>query len=217
MQHRRFSTPALRKVETRRRPCRHFWNGSFFSVAKAELSGCGSTMRGVTQVLALRTQGAGTRPRVNKRPKAQLEDVRALLRPLERPRHLSKGARPTPRLQLLVMSSKPSDSPVSIRLKLDGKIHLATYDVQDGCVQVTYRGRRSVWTEIGDARAADVARMILKELLAVLVAAVCISAALADPAAARKRTQQPHAAQSAWQALTAGPVRRLHNLLKAHI
>jgi hypothetical protein len=104
-----------------------------------------------------------------------------------------------PRLQLLVMPSTPSDSPRSIRLKIAGKTHVATYDVQDGCVQVTYKGRRSTWTEIGDARASDVARMILKELLAVLVAVICINAFAAEPASARKRMQQSHAAQSAPQ------------------
>jgi len=51
-------------------------------------------------------------------------------------------------------------------LKIAGKIYVATYDVEDGCVQVTHKGRRSIWTEIGGARAEAVAKMLLKDLLA---------------------------------------------------
>jgi hypothetical protein len=105
------------------------------------------------------------------------------------------------------MPTTPSTPPKTVCLEIGGKTHIATYDVQDGCVQVTYKGRRSTWTEIGDARAADVARMILRELLLALVVAICINGGSADPAGARKRTPQPHATQSAPQPQNAGPAR----------
>jgi len=61
-------------------------------------------------------------------------------------------------------------------LKIAGKIYVATYDVEDGCVQVTHKGRRSIWTEIGGARAEAVAKMLLKDLLGVLLATVYFAA-----------------------------------------
>ena len=68
-------------------------------------------------------------------------------------------------------------------MKIAGKSYVATYDVEDDCVQVTHKGRRSIWTEIGAARAEDVAKMLLRELLGVLLATMCF-ATLAEHAAA---------------------------------
>jgi hypothetical protein len=76
------------------------------------------------------------------------------------------------------MPETQSPRPKSIRVKIAGKTYVATYDVQDDCVQVTHKGRRSVWTELRGLRAEDVARAMLKELLGVLLAAVCLGALL---------------------------------------
>ena len=82
-----------------------------------------------------------------------------------------------------LMSSEQRSIPKKFRLKIACKTYVATYDVEDECVQVTHKGRRSIWTEIGAARAEDVAKMLLKELLGVLLATMYF-AALADHAAA---------------------------------
>src|SRR5882724_7644972 len=62
-----------------------------------------------------------------------------------------------------LMSGKASPYPKKIRLKIAGKIYVATYDVQDDCVQVTLKGRRSIWTEVRGSRPEDVAKMLLRE------------------------------------------------------
>ena len=84
------------------------------------------------------------------------------------------------------MSSPHPPRPKSIRLQIAGKTHVATYDVQDGCVQVTHKGRRSVWTELRGLQAEDVAKMLLKELLGVLLAALCINALAAQMESPRR-------------------------------
>jgi hypothetical protein len=62
-------------------------------------------------------------------------------------------------------------------LKIADKTYVATYDVEDNCVQVTHKGRRSIWTELGGAHPEDVAKALLKELLGVLVATLCFATA----------------------------------------
>lgn len=79
--------------------------------------------------------------------------------------------------------NEASSYPKKIRLKIAGTTYVATYDVQDDCVQVTHKGRRSIWTEIGGSRPEVVARMLLRELLGVLVATFYF-AALAEHAEA---------------------------------
>lgn len=81
------------------------------------------------------------------------------------------------------MSSQEASYPKKIRLKIAGKTYVATYEVEDNCVQVTHKGRRSIWTEIGGSRPEVVAKMLLRELLGVLVAAFYL-AAVAGPAEA---------------------------------
>jgi hypothetical protein len=74
------------------------------------------------------------------------------------------------------MPETQSSRPKSIRLKIAGKTYVATYDVQDDCVQVTLKGRRSTWTQLRGLRAEDVARSLLKELIGVLLVVVCLQA-----------------------------------------
>jgi hypothetical protein len=57
-----------------------------------------------------------------------------------------------------------------------------------------------VWTELGAARAEDVARMLLKELLGVLLAVLCLNAlggAVERAARAQPQLDAPHFA-SPW-------------------
>ncbi len=95
-----------------------------------------------------------------------------------------------------------SPRPHSIRLKIGGKTYAASYDVQDGCVQVTHKGRRSVWTELRGLRAEDVAKMLLKELLGVLLAALCINALAAQMEAPRRSHPRIDAAPQMERAAT---------------
>jgi hypothetical protein len=110
-----------------------------------------------------------------------------------------KGARPSLALNVS-MPSTNAPPPKTLRVKVAGKAYVATYDVADGCVQVTYKGRRSVWTELGGARAEDVARMLLKELLGVLLAMLCLNAlggAVERAARSQPQLDAPHLA-SPW-------------------
>jgi hypothetical protein len=99
------------------------------------------------------------------------------------------------------MPETQSPRPKSIRVKIAGKTYVATYDVQDDCVQVTHKGRRSVWTELRGLRAEDVARAMLKELLGVLLAAVCLGALLEQRLGARS----PHPSADAPHYVATGP------------
>ena len=72
----------------------------------------------------------------------------------------SRAIRPRYLLQNTAAYSK------KIHLKIAGRTYVASFDVADDCVQVTHKGRRSIWTELGGSRPEDVARMLLKELLA---------------------------------------------------
>jgi hypothetical protein len=94
------------------------------------------------------------------------------------------------------MSSNPSPHPKKIRLKIAGKTYVATYDVEDDCVQVTHKGRRSVWTQIGGSRPEDVAKMLLRELLGVLVAAFCFAALSEHAGAVWASVGEIHAGQA---------------------
>ena len=99
------------------------------------------------------------------------------------------------------MPETQSPRPKSIRVKIGGKTYVATYDVQDDCVQVTHKGRRSVWTELRGLRAEDVARVLLRELIGLLLAAVCFSALLEQ----RLGGKSPHMHADATQYVATGP------------
>jgi hypothetical protein len=91
------------------------------------------------------------------------------------------------------MSSDPSPHPKKIRLKIAGKTYVATFDVEDGSVQVTHKGRRSIWTEIGGSRPEVVAKMLLRELLGVLVATLYFAALVEHAATALASATEMHA------------------------
>src|ERR1700674_1002573 len=93
------------------------------------------------------------------------------------------------------MSSNQSPSPRKIRMKIAGKTYVATYDVEDDCVQVTHKGRRSIWTQIGASRPEDVAKMLLKELLGVLLATLYFAAVAEHAAAVWASATEMHATQ----------------------
>jgi hypothetical protein len=94
------------------------------------------------------------------------------------------------------MSSKPSLYPKKIRMKIAGKTYVATFDVEDECVQVTHKGRRSIWTEMGGSRPEDVAKMLLRELLGMLVATLYFAALAEHAGAVWASATEMHAPQA---------------------
>jgi|RhiMetdeSRZDD1v2_1073273.scaffolds.fasta_scaffold4918192_2 hypothetical protein len=63
------------------------------------------------------------------------------------------------------MTQKTSTHPTTFEVATAGKIFRATYVVEDDCVQVTYNGRESTWTQVGGSMPEMVALMLLHELL----------------------------------------------------
>ena len=63
------------------------------------------------------------------------------------------------------MTQKTRAPSIAFEMATGGKSYRAAYMVETDCVQVTYDGRKSTWTQVGGSTPEMVARMLLHELL----------------------------------------------------
>ena len=101
------------------------------------------------------------------------------------------------------MTQKTSTRPTAFEMATGGKTDRATYVVEDQCVQVTYNGRKSTWTQIGGSTPEMVARMLLHEVIGPVPDTIIEVVAKAINSAVYGNAQRPAGCRAARFAISA--------------